>query len=200
MSEEARTEGTDLTPEEGRLLLQLARTGLETYLRLLDQEVARPTEEAVREALRDVAVPDRLEEARGVFVTIRRRNGDLRGCVGYPSGVRPLFLATVECAISAGTRDTRFSPIRSEELAEVELECSVLSPLQAARPEEVVAGRHGVLVSWGGFSGLLLPQVAEEHGWDRETFLTMACRKAGIPEDSRDRIQVETFTAQIFSE
>jgi AmmeMemoRadiSam system protein A len=182
------------------LLLRIARGTLEQYLRILAEGTERPGEQAVREALRGVEIPEALQEPGGIFVTLETRDGDLRGCVGYPSAVRPLFLAAAECAIAAGARDPRFEPVRPEELPGLRLECSVLSPMRPATAEEVVAGTHGVLVHWSGFSGLLLPQVAAEHGWDRETFLRMACRKAGIPEGFRDRVRIEVFTAEVFRE
>ena len=141
-----------------------------------------------------------LAEPRGVFTTIYH-HGRLRGCVGYIQAIAPLYLAVAETARSAAFADTRFEPVRHEELDGLELALSVLSLPQPIDPAHVVVGRHGLLISQHGYRGLLLPQVAVEHGWDRETFLDETCHKAGLPPDAwRRGALVESFTAEVFSD
>lgn len=119
-----------------------------------------------------------------MFVTLHVQ-GELRGCIGTTEGDEPLGDATVRCAASAALRDPRFPAMRSEELGELNIEISVLSPLAPIRPEEIEVGRHGLVVSDENHRGLLLPQVAPEHGLNREQFLAETCRKARLPQDAR---------------
>lgn len=149
-------------------------------------------------------VPDspggQLAEPRGVFTTIYH-HGRLRGCVGYIQAIAPLYLAVAETARSAAFADTRFEPVTHEELDGLELSLSVLSTPQLIDPAHVEVGRHGLLISQHGYRGLLLPQVAVEHGWDRETFLDETCHKAGLPVDAwRRGAMVEAFTAEVFTD
>lgn len=141
-----------------------------------------------------------LAELRGVFTTIYH-GGRLRGCVGYIQAIVPLYLAVAETARSAAFADTRFDPVTHEELEGLELSLSVLSVPQPIDPGLVEVGRHGLVISQHGYRGLLLPQVAVEHGWDRETFLAETCHKAGLPPDAWMRgARVEAFTAEVFSD
>jgi AmmeMemoRadiSam system protein A len=119
-------------------------------------------------------------ERRGVFVTVHVR-GELRGCIGVVEGNEPLGEAIVRCAASAARNDTRFAPVRVEELGDLEIEISLLSTLTPITVEEIELGRHGLVVSQGERRGLLLPQVAPEHGFTKEQFLDETCRKAGLP-------------------
>lgn len=142
----------------------------------------------------------RLAEPRGVFVTLHL-GGELRGCVGFVVAILPLYRTVAEAAVGAAFHDFRFPPLTTPEFRELTLELSVLSPVERIRPEQVVVGRHGLLVSQGSRRGLLLPQVAEEHGWDAPTFLARTCMKAGLPPDAwLNGAAVEAFTAEIFSE
>ncbi len=144
-----------------------------------------------------------LAEARGAFVTLRRRgDGELRGCIGNLVSQRPLVETVARMAVAAATEDPRFPPLRPEELEQVTIEISALGPMEKVRPEQVEVGRHGLLVSDGRRRGVLLPQVPLEHGWDRETFLAHTCSKAGLPEDAWRRPQIEllAFTACVFGE
>jgi AmmeMemoRadiSam system protein A len=125
-----------------------------------------------------------LETPGAAFVTLRRRDGELRGCIGTAVPRGPLGTSVRELAISAATKDRRFSPVRADELDEIVIDVSVLSALEPADVERIEIGLHGLVVKSEGGSGLLLPQVASERGWDRETFLRQTCRKAGLPEDS----------------
>jgi AmmeMemoRadiSam system protein A len=176
-----------LTESDQQLLLRLAREALD---------------ESVRKGhLSEIPKPAGAPEERcGAFVTLHVR-GRLRGCVGYIESARPLFQTVRECALAAALRDTRFDPVEPEELPFLDVEISVLSPLEDILPNQIEIGRHGLLVSRGYRRGLLLPQVAVEWKWDRELFLGETCRKAGLPEDEwRRGVRIQAFTAQIFSE
>ncbi len=136
----------------------------------------------------------------GAFVTLHKA-GDLRGCIGFPEPVYPLYETIIRSGISAALRDPRFPPVSSGELHALHIEISVLSPLRQATPEEVEVGTHGLVIEQGGFRGLLLPQVPVEWGWTREEFLAQTCRKAGLPADAwRTGATLYTFTAEVFSE
>jgi AmmeMemoRadiSam system protein A len=144
-----------------------------------------------------------LTQPRGAFVSLHRRSdGELRGCVGLLRSERPLLETVAEMAVAAATADGRFEPVSLAELEQIAIEVSALGPLQTVRPEQVEVGRHGLLVSRGGRRGVLLPQVAVEHGWDRETFLAKTCWKAGLAEDAwRDAgTEIAAFTASVFAE
>jgi AmmeMemoRadiSam system protein A len=114
----------------------------------------------------------------------------------------PLWEAVRENAIAAAFRDPRFPPLGPEELDQVLIEISALTPLRTARPEDVEVGRDGVLVEHGASRGLLLPQVATEYGWSREEFLDHTCRKAGLPAGSwKDSgTVISLFSAEVFGE
>jgi uncharacterized protein len=156
------------------------------------------------------ALPPVFGEPRGVFVTVRRfPGGALRGCIGYPLPRFPLATAIARAAQAAATDDPRFPPMRAAELASVTLEVSVLTvpePLAFATPDEALArvrvGRDGLIVEGRGTSGLLLPQVAPEQGWDAEGLLDGTCEKAGLPAGSwrSPSVQVYRFEAEVFSE
>jgi len=139
---------------------------------------------AGRLAGRDVQVPqpptDTLREPFGAFVTLSLR-GRLRGCIGHIIGDKPLYETIGEMAEAAAFGDPRFPPLSRAEFDEVAVEISILSPLAPCPdPKLVEVGRHGLLLRRSGRSGLLLPQVPVEWGWDRETFLDQTCHKAGL--------------------
>lgn len=139
-----------------------------------------------------------LAERRGVFTTLYLGE-DLRGCVGYVFPVMPLYQAVAETARAAAFDDTRFHPLTRVEEPALEISLSILSALQPIRAEEVEIGRHGLMVTVGGYRGLLLPQVPVEHKWDRITFLEQTCRKAGLALDAwKQGAVVEAFTAEVF--
>ena len=141
-----------------------------------------------------------LTELMGAFVTLHR-SGRLRGCIGNIESHRPLFQTVCDCACSAALADPRFEPVVPKEVPQLHLEISVLSPLEEARPEDVEVGRHGLLISRGFQRGLLLPQVATQYRWGRETFLEETCLKAGLPSDAwRRGARIQIFTAQVFAE
>jgi len=146
----------------------------------------------------------RLMKDEGAFVTINK-NGRLRGCIGNIIGSGPLYTLVRDMAISAASKDPRFTPLKKEELDQIEVEVSVLSkPRVITNIDEFIIGKHGVIVSQGpGHSGVFLPQVAESTGWSREEFLSNLCsQKARLPADAwKDpRTKIEIFSAQVFSE
>ncbi|MBN2232088.1 MAG: AmmeMemoRadiSam system protein A [Deltaproteobacteria bacterium] len=141
-----------------------------------------------------------LAEKRGAFVTLTRA-GRLRGCIGYIRGYKPLTQTIREMAVAAAFQDPRFPPLAAAELAEIGIEISVLTPLEkVADPAAVEVGRDGLYIECDGAAGLLLPQVAVEHGWDRNTFLTHTCIKAGLAGHCWKLPQAEIyrFSADIF--
>ena len=146
--------------------------------------------------------PDDLQvAASGAFVTLYCRD-ELRGCLGTLDG-RPLLAeAIVRLAGDVAREDYRFEPLRVDELDEVHLEISVLTePEIVTDPAEIVVGRDGLIAEQGARKGLLLPQVAPEHGWDREAFLSHTCVKAGLPPDAwRKGATIWRFHAEVFSE
>ncbi|MCX6133533.1 MAG: AmmeMemoRadiSam system protein A [Ignavibacteriales bacterium] len=143
-----------------------------------------------------------LKEHCGAFVTLHLHS-ELRGCIGYIEARFPLHETIEEAAVKAALEDPRFLPLTAEELKNVEIEISVLSPLQkTTNIEEIVVGRHGLVIDAGHARGLLLPQVATEYGWGREQFLSQTCRKAGLPVDAwkKKGVSILTFTSDVFSE
>jgi AmmeMemoRadiSam system protein A len=146
-------------------------------------------------------VPSSLLRAGGAFVSLHRA-GDLRGCIGRIDAPDPLAGVVAECAVSAAIRDPRFPPVSRDELRLLEIEVSILTPLERVNDvSEVEVGRHGLVVRQGFHSGLLLPQVATEWQWDRDTFLGQTCRKAGLPSDAwRAGAEIYRFEAEVFGE
>lgn len=143
-----------------------------------------------------------LHRECGVFVSLHQGNR-LRGCIGTFTSSEPLYSTVQEMAISAGTRDPRFAPVRSRELAELDIEISVLSPLhEIDELSEIEVGKHGIYITKGYNRGVLLPQVAVQYGWGRDEFLDNTCLKAGLPADTwrRESITMEIFSAEVFGE
>jgi AmmeMemoRadiSam system protein A len=141
-----------------------------------------------------------FSEPRGAFTTLYLQS-QLRGCVGYVLPVISLYRTVAETARAAAFEDTRFSPVTLAEARALEVSLSILSPLRAIKPEEVEIGSHGLVVSYGGRRGLLLPQVPVEHGWDRLTFIEQTCQKAGLPRDAwKNGATLEAFTAEVFGD
>jgi AmmeMemoRadiSam system protein A len=140
-------------------------------------------------------------EKRGVFVTLHAR-GRLRGCIGVIETVEPLAESIARCAAGAALHDPRFSPVRVEELPELRIEISLLSPLEPILPEKIEIGKHGLLISQSSKRGLLLPQVAVEHKLAREQFLEETCRKAGLSAGAwqEPESRILGFTCEVFRE
>lgn len=142
-----------------------------------------------------------LAQPSGAFVSLYQR-GRLRGCIGQIEPTEPLAMAVARCAAAAAIEDPRFAPVRPEEIPELEIEISMLSPLAPLAPNEVEIGKHGLLITRGWLRGLLLPQVATQFHWTRERFLQETCRKAGLDPDAwqDSSARIEAFTAEVFSE
>jgi len=171
------------------------------------RELLALARQAILAAVHRTPPPDTLRVSpaltppSGAFVTLQQ-GGRLRGCIGQVESAEPLADTVAHCAVAAAMEDPRFTPVRAEEIADLEIEISVLSPLAPVRPEEIEIGRHGLIVSRGRTRGLLLPQVAVEFHWARERFLQETCRKAGLePSAWQDpAVRIEAFTAEVFSE
>jgi AmmeMemoRadiSam system protein A len=179
-------EPKEFSPEERTLLLKLAHEAIASALERREMSLAPPS--------------PHLADPRGVFTTLYYR-GNLRGCIGQVFAIAPLYRAVVETARGAAFEDARFPPLTYEELPEVEVSLSILSPLQPIQPEQVEIGRHGLLIKLRGHRGLLLPQVPVEHAWDRITFLEQTCIKAGLPPNAwQAGAEIEAFTAEVFGD
>lgn len=155
----------------------------------------------------DESLKSKFSFESGVFVTLNHY-GDLKGCIGFPLP-KPLYEILPEAAIAAATRDPRFSPVLPEELDKITFEVTILTPpveinaddpLQL--PTKIKVGRDGLIIKQGFYSGLLLPQVPVEHGWNEETFLEFTCQKAGLPSDcwKDKKTKVFSFEGIIFKE
>ena len=169
--------------------------------------IARQSIEGVFEGRRAEPEIDALDEAlqrpSGAFVTLNERTGALRGCIGSIEPVAPLARAVASSAVNAAFRDPRFPPVRKEELPDLHIEISVMSPIvPVADVNDIEVGRDGLIIRRGNRAGLLLPQVATEYGWDRETFLNQTCVKAGLPSDAwrSPDCRIEKFSAEVFGE
>lgn len=142
------------------------------------------------------------DEPMGVFVTLRK-NEELRGCIGYVEGYKPLYESIPEMSEAAATRDPRFDPVKEDEIEEISLEISLLSPLERIEsPEQVEVGKHGIVIKKGANKGLLLPQVATENNWDSKTFLEHTCLKANLLSGSwkDEETEIYVFSAEVFGE
>ena len=176
-----------LTEKERAVLHQIVRQSIEAHFS--GREIALPT---------NLSLP--LKEKRGAFVTLRKKK-KLRGCIGQIVGHYPLCETVSQMAVAAAFQDPRFLPVQKDELPELEYEISVMSPLMRVRDWRAVeVGTHGLYIRQGVRSGLLLPQMAVEYGWDRVTFLEQVCRKARLPEQAwKDPdTQIFIFSAEVF--
>jgi len=181
---------TDLSAGDKQTLLHLARQTLNDYLSKGKQHDFKPTLPA-------------LTEQRAAFVTLRvRETGDLRGCIGEVIAREPLWECVRNMAIAAATDDPRFRPVTKDEVPGLHIEISALTPMKPIKPEEVVVGRHGLMIVKGFDRGLLLPQVPAEQGWDREEFLRGLCHKARLPSNAwKDKdAQLYGFEAEVWGE
>ncbi len=182
-----------LTEKEGELAVRLARAAIRCVIGGGPQASGNP--------------PPVFSEKRGVFVTLTKE-GCLRGCIGFPYPVLPLGDAISQAAVAAAREDPRFPPVSRGELAAISVEVTILTVPErleaepAKRPEQVVVGKHGLIVRGMGTSGLLLPQVATDYGWDAKTFLDHTCMKAGLSSGcwTSRNVEILTFEGQIFSE
>jgi uncharacterized protein len=170
-------------------LLRLARATLSSYLKsgiTLDYQTSR----------------EPLRAKKGAFVSLHNQE-ELRGCIGQLFPDQALYRIVQHCVLSAALEDSRFFPVKNEELPELNIEISVLSPFsRIADVQEIQVGKHGIYIVYGNSRGLLLPQVATSFDWDRKTFVEQTCRKAGLPESAwRDaRCLIHIFEAEVFDE
>jgi AmmeMemoRadiSam system protein A len=178
-----------LKVKEKKILLEIARTAIRAAVQKTENK-PEPREEKS------------LNIRNGCFVTIKQA-GELRGCIGNFQSELPLFKEVAEMAAASATQDPRFYPLQEPDLDEISLEISVLSPLvKIDDVEEIEIGKHGIYLEKGFYRGVLLPQVATENEWDRETFLKQTCLKAGLPTDSweAEDADIYIFSAQIFGD
>jgi uncharacterized protein len=175
------------SPEDRALLLRIAREAIAAHVanapaavHNLDGVLGRPG---------------------GAFVSIHN-HGDLRGCIGHIEPTEPLGRVVASCAVAACSTDPRFPAVSPAELADIDVELSLLGPLEAIDgPADIEIGRHGLVVEQGWNRGLLLPQVASEWKWDAETFLAHTCHKAGLPRDAWKRgAKLWRFHAEVFGD
>jgi AmmeMemoRadiSam system protein A len=176
----------EYSQQERELLLGLAHRSIEAGLEGRKLDLTAPNAH--------------LDKMRGAFVTLHLQ-GRLRGCIGYIVPQYSLYRTVAEAAQAAAFEDPRFQPVTTDEAGRLAVEISILSPPQPIRPEEVVAGLHGLIVTQGGRRGVLLPQVPVEWNWDRETFLSQTCLKAGLlPDAWMQGIDLQAFTAEVFGD
>ena len=180
----------ELNHAEQKIALQIARKSLEAHF-------------AGQNYIPETNGLNIFSETRGVFVTLHRQ-GELRGCIGNFEPSQPLSKNIESMTLAAALEDNRFNPLTIDELSEIDIEISVLSPMRKIfSADEIELGKHGVYFKQGKRSGVFLPQVAEETGWDKETFLNALCvEKAGLdPYCWRDpKTEIFIFTAQVFEE
>jgi len=176
------------TVEERKELLTLARRSISDYIKT-----------GIKPEIEDI--PEKFGMNRGAFVTLHKK-GVLRGCIGYPLPVMPLYKAISDNALSAAFEDPRFPPVSGEEMGEIDIEISVLTiPEKVNDYSEVRVGEDGIIVSKHGYRGLLLPQVPVEQGWTLEQYISYGCMKAGLPDNEwKKGVEIEVFQAEVFGE
>jgi AmmeMemoRadiSam system protein A len=179
---------SSLAESEKKLLLEIARRALAAAV----EQGREPAEFSSGGTLRRLG---------GAFVTLHKHS-KLRGCIGQLPGSAPLAEVVAHCAASAALEDPRFSPVRPDEVAEIEIEISVLSKLEDVPAEQIVPRKHGLVISRGYNRGVLLPQVATQFNWNAQRFLEETCEKAGLDRNSwRDpQTRVQVFTAEVFGD
>ena len=145
-------------------------------------------------------IAESLSWPAGAFVTLHR-HGELRGCIGRLQPDQAVARVVAHCAVAACSQDPRFPPVTAEELHDLDIELSILGPIEpVANLEEIEVGRHGVIIERDGHRGLLLPQVAVERKWDRKRFVEETCRKAGLPRDAwQAGATMSKFEADVFA-
>ena len=182
-----------LTNKEKTLLLSLARSTLETYIKT----GAPPKLDKI-----EYEVTPKLREKYGVFVTLKK-HGELRGCIGYIIPRGPLSQSVIENTINSSANDWRFRPVEAREISDITIEISVLSQTKKINgPDEFIVGKEGIVIRKGHASAVFLPQVATEQGWDRVETLCHLCRKAGLSPDAwkDDDTEFYVFTTDVFHE
>ncbi|MDR3745851.1 MAG: AmmeMemoRadiSam system protein B [Acidobacteriaceae bacterium] len=187
---EAAEQPFSLNDHDKKELLALARKSVEYAVQ--HREMYQP----------EASVSEALNQDRGAFVTLHK-SGALRGCIGYTSATKPLYLTVRDTATFAALQDPRFRAVSASELPQLDYEISVLSPLRrVTNVQQIKVGQHGLLMKNGSYEGLLLPQVPVEEGWDRKTFLEETCRKAGMRSScwQEEDTDIFLFTAVVFGE
>ena len=189
-------EENKITLEDGTILVKTARNVVTEYLKDGKKITLEKT------------IQDKFSFNSGVFVTLNNPIG-LRGCIGYPLPDKKLFNALEDASIAAAVEDPRFPPVKSEELDSITFEVTVLTPPQTIKvdnpqeyPGKIKVGQDGLIVRYGYNSGLLLPQVPIEWGWNAKEFLEHTCEKAGLPQDywEKSEIEVQKFQGIVFKE
>ena len=185
-----------ISKEDGQTLVKTARLVVTNYLK---KGIKKKLEKKFQED---------FSFKSGIFVTLNNPLG-LRGCIGYPLPDKKLFNALEDASIAAATEDPRFSPVNAEELDSIKFEVTILTPpekIEVAKPQEylekIKVGRDGLIVKYGYNSGLLLPQVPLEYGWNKEEFLEHTCEKAGLPKDfwKKKEVEIMKFEGIVFKE
>jgi AmmeMemoRadiSam system protein A len=171
-------------------------SGKDTLLRLAKETITKYVKNG---SVPEVVMNNKRLRANGAtFVTIKTEEGMLRGCIGNIQPTMPLYQSVIHNAVSASSRDTRFQPMKETDLEGIEVEVTILSPLEPLKNKKAVEiGRHGLYLVKDYRSGILLPQVPVEQGWDRITFLKQVSRKAGLSEDAWKEADLYSFTAEI---
>ena len=186
----------NLSKDDGHTLVKTARMIVTQYLK------------NGTEAKLEKEFTDNFSFKSGVFVTLNTTIG-LRGCIGYPLPDKSLFSALEDAAISAATKDPRFPAVKSKELDSITFEVTILTPpkkVVVSKPEEYLSkikvGRDGLIVKHGFYSGLLLPQVPIEYGWNEKEFLEYTCEKAGLPKNywKNSETEIQKFEGIVFKE
>ena len=181
------------TEKDGELAVRIARSVIEKKLGKADAEIPQGTSSFLNKS--------------GVFVTLKKNN-QLRGCIGSTVGALPLVYSVIDNTRNSATRDPRFPPVKADETGELSIEISVLTPLEPLTDyQNIRLGVDGVMLSKGTYSGLFLPQVATETGWELEEFMDNLCIKAGLepgahkdPETKLYHFQVQKFSELDFQE
>jgi uncharacterized protein (TIGR00296 family) len=190
------TDKFKISEKDGQILVNTARTIITEYLENgSDKEL-------------DQQFQEDFSFKSGVFVTLKNSNG-LRGCIGYPLPDKKLFNALKDASIAAAIEDPRFPPVKFEELDFITVEVTVLSPPTRIEVDDsqeylskIKVGQDGLIVKYGYNSGLLLPQVPIEYGWNEREYLEHACEKAGLPRDfwKNNEIEIQKFEGIVFKE
>src|SRR6267143_355567 len=185
-----------LSNYDGEILVRTARTVVTEYLKTRKKTILQED------------FTSKFSYNSGVFVTLNSEE-NLRGCIGFPTPDRKLYQSLVDAAIASATEDPRFLPVKYEELSKITFEVTVLTPPTVIKvedpaeyPEMIKVGRDGLIVKWEFGSGLLLPQVPTEYGWNEEEFLNHTCEKAGAPPDCwrRKSTMILRFEGIVFRE
>lgn len=185
-----------LSDKDGEIIVRIARVAVTEYLKT--RRKLTPQED----------FKSRFSYKSGVFVTLNKRE-NLRGCIGFPTPEKELYKSLIDAAIASATEDPRFPQVKYEELNDISFEVTVLTqPVEVKvknyheLPSKIKVGQDGLIIKWEFGSGLLLPQVPVEYGWNEEEFLSHTCEKAGAPNDcwKRKGTKILRFEGIVFKE